>query len=147
MTHADRKWAAQRAVHACRRRVAGLEDEATWRAFLDHVTGGQTSVRSMTMAELGRVIDALHARGAPASRPRLDEPQLRMARGLWITLHQAGAVRNGSDAALDAFVRRVTGVGQLTWCGPDQANKVIEALKDWCRRKGLAPQPAADPPR
>lgn len=96
----------------------------------------------MTLAELGRVLDALHARGAPAHRPRLAEAQLRMARGLWIELHKARAVRNGSDAALDAFVRRLTRVGRLEWCGSDQANTVIEALKDWSARVGAAP-PAA----
>lgn len=137
MTHADKRWGLQRAVHACRRKVAGLEDDGAWRAFLARTTGGADSIASMTMPELGRVIDALHEVGAPRTRPRLEEAQLRMVRGLWIELHKAGVVRNGSDAALDAFVTRCTKVGRLSWCGPDQANQVIEALKDWSRRKGV----------
>lgn len=132
----EKQTALIRAVQACRRKVAGLEDEETWRAMLMRLTGNN-SLRRMNVQLLGKVLDELHRMGAPQTRPRLAEPQLRMARGLWITLYQAGAVRNPADAALDAFVRRVTKVGRLEWCGPDQANKVIEGLKDWCRRKGI----------
>lgn len=138
MTYGAKQWAARRAVHASRRQVPGLEEDHVWRAFLGNVTGGQTSVSAMTLPECGKVLDALRARGARSTRPRLDEAQLRMARGLWIELHKAGVVRNGSDAALDKFAHRQTKAGRLEWCGPDQANKVIEALKDWSKRAGVA---------
>jgi hypothetical protein len=142
MTKAEKRWGLQKAVHACRRKVAGLEDEAAWRGFLARATAtatapGVDSVRDMTMQQMVLVVEALHAAGAPKARAKLAEAHLRMARGLWIELHRAGVVKHGSDAALDAFVRRTTKVGCLAWCGPDQANKVIEALKDWSKRKGV----------
>lgn len=129
-----------RAIHACRRQVPGLESEDVWRATLFRLTC-VSSLRQMNLLSLGQVLDELHRLGAPHTRPRLAEPHLRMARGLWIELFKAGVVRNGSDAALDAFARRVTKVGRLEWCGPDQANKVIEALKDWARRAGVLVAP------
>lgn len=133
------------AIHACRRRVPGLEDEAAWRAFLARSGGGE-SLRAMDGTQLGRVIDALHRSGAPRRGSRLDEAQHRMAQGLWIELARAGAVRDGSDGALDAFVRRTTRVGRLAWCSGAQANQVIEALKAWTRRAGNAPATPAPGP-
>lgn len=125
------------AVHACRRAVVGLEDEAAWRAFLNRVAGGE-SLRAMDGRALGRVLDELHKAGAPrkagarAGRPALDDrQQVRMARGLWIELHDAGAVRDPSEAALEAFAKRVTRKARLAWCAPADLNKLIEALKDW----------------
>lgn len=122
------------AIHACRKQVAGLDDETTWRAFLARTVGTE-SLRAMTGPQLGRVLDALHEAGAPRrTRPRLPDPQQRMARGLWIDLHRAGAVRDGSDGALDAFVKRTVGVTTLAWCRGRDMVQVIEALKSWRAR-------------
>lgn len=126
------------AVHACRKQVEGLEDEATWRAFLGNVAG-RDSLREMDGRKLGLVLDALHKRGAPkrqgkaakTATPLDDRPQMKMARGLWIELHGAGAVRDPGEQALAAFAKRVTGKHQLAWCTARDLNKLIEALKDW----------------
>jgi phage gp16-like protein len=128
------------AIHASRRQVPGLEDEEAWRLFLLR-HADLSSLRSMDAKQLGRVLDALHGAGAPRRASRLDEAQHRMALGLWITLWKHGVVKNPTDGALDGFVRRVTRVGRLAWCSGDQANKVIEALKDWSRRSGITPAP------
>jgi len=59
---------------------------------------------------------------------------------LWITLHKAGAVKNGSDQALMKFVKRMTksetfpGKDHLRWCDSQDKFKIIEALKDWANR-------------
>lgn len=126
------------AVHACRKHVPGLEDEAVWRAFLVN-TAGRDSLREMDGRKLGRVLDALHQRGAPKRQgkgaktvtPLDDRPQVKMARGLWIELHKAGAVRDPSEQALVNFAKRVTGKHRLEWCTPRDLNKLVEALKDW----------------
>jgi hypothetical protein len=128
------------AIHACRKRVAGLEDEATWRAFLQTTTGCD-SLRAMDGRKLGRVLDALHARGAPrmsargAGRAQLpQDDQSRKARALWLALAEAGALADRREAALDAFVRRVTGRDSLRFCGPAEKMRVIEGLKAWLAR-------------
>lgn len=136
------------AVHACRKQVAGLDHDDAWRDFLRRVAGAD-SLRAMDGRALGRVLDELHKAGAPRKagtgaglarasrdgRPALDDrPQVRKARALWIELAKAGAVRDGSEAALEAFAKRVTGKARLAWCRPADLNKLIEALKDWQAR-------------
>lgn len=123
-----------KAVQACRRQVAGLDDDAAWRAFLGRAAGGQTSLRAMGYRELGKVLDALHAAGAPRpgggpSRSRYaDDQQMRMIRGLWIECADVGVVKNRAEEALNAFVKRQTGqeIGALS---AGKARAVIEALK------------------
>lgn len=132
------------AIQACRRKVAGLEEDIAWRAFLARTANGETSLRAMGARDLGRVLDALHAAGAPrpgggASRSRYtDDQQLRMMRGLWIELHETGRVTNPSEEALGAFIRRQTrqDMGALS---AEDARRVIEALKAMLKR----PAPAA----
>lgn len=131
-----------RAIHACRRRVAGLEDEAAWRAFLAQAVGTD-SLRRMSGPELGRVLDALHQRGAPrapakgagrAAIPR--DPQASKIRALWIELGRAGAIEDSSERALDAWVLRQCGVASLRWADGGQKVRLVEALKAWARRVG-----------
>jgi phage gp16-like protein len=129
-----------RAVYACRRQVDSLEDDDAWRTFIERVTG-KRSLKEMTGAELGKIVDALHASGAPRLRPkdftgrrRADSDQARMIRGLWLELHHLGAVEDPSEAAIAKFVRRQTGNDALAWIDSIGANKVIEALKAWVAR-------------
>ncbi len=131
------------AIQACRRKVDGLEDDITWRAWLAKVTSGETSLRAMGGRDLGRVLDALHAAGAPRpgggshrSRYTNDE-QMRMMRGLWIELHETGRVTNPSEEALGAFIRRQTKQDMGSLSAADAA-RVIEALKAMLKRPAPA---------
>lgn len=132
-----------RAIQACRRQVAGLEEEGAWRGFLER-HAGKRGLREMSGAELGKVLDALHASGAPRRGPKRtdDDPQLRMIRGLWLELADLGAVRSREETAIAGFVARQTGVEALQWLDSHGANKVIEALKRW--RDRVAAQLASD---
>ena len=38
--------------------------------------------------------------------PKLDNPQQRKVQALWITMAKAGKIRNGSDPALQKYVKR-----------------------------------------
>lgn len=133
-----------KAVQVCRRQVAGLDEDEAWRAFLARAAGGQTSLRAMGYRDLGKVLDALHAAGAPrrdggASRTRYaDDLQMRMIRGLWIEAAEAGVVKNRAEEALAAFIRRQTGqdLGALS---AGKARAVIEALKGMLKRGAKAP--------
>lgn len=80
------------------------------------------------------------AKPGKTSRPLADDPQSKMMRGLWIELHQLGAVRDPSEAALAAFAKRHTKVDDLSWASGKKASKVIEALKDWRARTLLKNQ-------
>jgi len=136
------------AIHACRKKVVGLDDEESWRGFLERTTG-KRSLRAMNGSELGKVLDALHAAGAPrkagkgARRRKLaDGEQAKMIRGLWLELYGLGAVDKADEAAIAAFVKRQAGVDALDWLAPAEANKVIEGLKAMRRR---AVERLADP--
>ncbi|SNS43805.1 Mu-like prophage protein gp16, partial [Tistlia consotensis] len=105
----------------------------SYRALLQRLTG-KTSAAELTPAQLGRVIEELDRLGAYRRQQRAARsyptPQARMARGLWIELHRMGVVRNRTDQALDAFVRKLAGVDSARWLtDPAEAGKVIEALK------------------
>lgn len=128
-----------KAIQACRRQVAGLDDDTAWRDWLDKVAGGR-SLSAMTGPQLGRVLDGLHAAGAPKrapSRPAgsryADTQQMRMIRGLWAELAGMEAIRDPSEQALGAFILRQTRQ-QMGYLSPANAAKVVEALKAMRRR-------------
>ncbi|MFC5372872.1 gp16 family protein [Brevundimonas faecalis] len=122
-------------------------DEDTYRAMLARLTG-QTSASACTDAQLGRVLDELKAKGwapkviaggrkAPRAKPAAaDQAVAKKARALWISLHQLGAVRDPSEAALEAFARRQLGVERLRWAVASEAYSLIEALKKMAERAG-----------
>jgi len=69
--------------------------------------------------------------------------QSKKIQALWITLYQAGKVRDGSDKALMVFCKGMTagkgrpGKEHLKFCDSQDKWKIIEALKDWATREGV----------
>jgi len=120
----------------------GLTEDA-YRDVLRTQTG-KDSAAKLTDNQATRVLRYFESRGwkpkAQRSLPGLTLPrdgQSRKIQALWITMHKAGKVRNSSDKALLAMVKRVTGVDTLEWCTDAQKSAVIEALKDWAKREGV----------
>lgn len=125
------------AIQVSRRHVAGLAEDDTWRAWLQREIG-KDSLRAMSARELARTLDKVRKQGGrPSAGPQAsryaDDDQHRMMRGLWIELADMGVVRDRSETALDAYIRRMSGqeLGALT---PSAANKMIEGLKAMRRR-------------
>jgi phage gp16-like protein len=120
-------------------------DDAEYRAILERKTG-KTSSKGMSMSELEAVMEHMRtigfedrSSGRPASKAQAvklaDDPQSKLIRHYWLKLRDmAGGVRNGSELALAAYVKRQTGVERLEWLTTHQAAKVIEALKRWVKR-------------
>lgn len=121
-------------------------DDETYRAILGGY-GVKTSTKlSISKADdlIGDLTKKASAAGvwenrkpaakAKAARKLADDDQSRMIRGIWIELHQLGAVRDPSETALASYVRRMTGVQALQWLDVKQAQTVIEALKKWRKR-------------
>ncbi|WP_040728243.1 gp16 family protein [Thiomicrorhabdus sp. Kp2] len=57
-------------------------------------------------------------------------------RALWIELHNLGIVKDKSEAALMAYIKRMT-QGKFEapqFCDQDTASRIIESLKQWKRR-------------
>ncbi|MFQ5776338.1 MAG: phage protein GemA/Gp16 family protein, partial [Kiloniellaceae bacterium] len=152
---ADRRRRELGLIHAGAKAL-GL-DEPAYRAMLEHLTG-KTSARDLDAAERAAVIEHLRANGFRAQdHKRLGNvvakkvaelkqagatPQQALIQSLWDELVRLGAMRYGIHARLDTFLHRMgCPVSHPRFLTPAQANKVIEALKDWRRRvrraKGL----------
>ena len=100
---------------------------------------GKRSTRQCTDAELGKVVDAMKAKGwrpgrKGKKRPGSGKPYVRKIFAMWGALGRAGQLRNNKREALIAFVKRMTGIDDPEWLDPAQAGVVIEALKSWQSR-------------
>lgn len=132
--HARRDGLAK--IHIAKKQL-GLDDE-TYRAML------WTIARVRSAADLDftgrqRVLHHLRKRGfqgkpgaQPAPAPM--DAQVAKIRALWIELRDQGGITDGSEKALQAFVRRQTGVDALAWLSTGEASDVIESLKKWLAR-------------
>ncbi len=125
---------ALKAVHACRRQVAALKEDDTWRAFLENVTG-KRSTRAMSDAELGLVIDRLRHNGAKAKDKPNNKAYLRKIFAIWSEMCRLEIPVNPTRDALRAFVHNMTGVDDPNWLSLVQSQKVVEGLKAWRSRE------------
>jgi len=136
-----------RLVHVAKRDLA-LDDE-TYRAMLMAVTG-EASSADLSVPQLERILAHMKKSGftvrhkTPKDRPResahppgglsrsiAQDAQSKKIRALWLSLHDMGAVRDCSEAALGAYVKRITRCDALQWLDGEQASRVIETLKKW----------------
>jgi len=146
----DKRQPLIRLIHVAKRDLA-LDDD-TYRAMLMAATGKDSSA-NLSVPQLERVLAHMKKSGftvrhkARADRPRdsrhatgtlsrsiAQDAQSRKIRALWLSLHEMGAVRDASEAALGAYVRRITSIDALKWISADQASHVIETLKKWQAR-------------
>lgn len=149
----DRRNQLIRLIHVAKR-DRGLADDV-YRGILERATG-KSSCGDMSVSELDLVMRALKASGfrvkkTPSKKPRhagagkTREGQAALITALWIDLFQLGAITDKSDEALDAFVKRQTGIDRMAWLPPRKAHSVIEALKSWCARYGFVLPVELDP--
>lgn len=138
---ADSRVKLLRAVRAAANRI-GIEDDD--RKALQKELTGKASLADMTPAELGKMLDHFNrddkGRGLGGSQTR---PHISKVRALWWTLYWLNEVDSPNDKALDAFVRRQTGIAALRFLDHRNAPSVIEALKRMAERAGVN-WPAAD---
>jgi phage gp16-like protein len=138
----NRRKAELAKIHLAKKRL-GLDDE-TYRAIVARVCGGKTSAGDLDESERGKLLDEfkrfgfIEAGSYTTSIADFDdrEPQARLIRCLWADLKAFGALRDPSEEALADFIRRATKVDSIRWLTAQQANVVIESLKQWKRRIG-----------
>lgn len=128
-------------------------DDSAYRDMLWSVA----RVRSAGELDAGgraKVIEHLQGCGwkdnrSPARRraPATTTLQAEKIRHLWQLLHQAGAVKDGSERALRAYTQHQSkpyhpkrfGYSAPELLPAPVAQRVIEHLKHWCRRLGIEP--------
>ncbi|CUW41118.1 putative Mu-like prophage protein gp16 [Magnetospirillum sp. XM-1] len=135
MTATPARRALNAAVHAAAK-ANGLDDDA-YRDMLE-VQTGKRSAKDCTDAQLRQVLDHLNGVGrAPAPANAARSPHAKLARALWISLHNLGEVSDPRESALRQFVQRQHGVTDLRFVRADQAAPVIEGLRAWATRAGV----------
>ncbi|MND24097.1 hypothetical protein D3C80_145120 [compost metagenome] len=123
-------------------------DEEDYRALLESVTGAR-SAKGLKAAQLEAVVTAMKGLGfkvkggasgrrSPPSSAKVQAPEVRKVRAIWITMYNDGFVRDGSDDALGSYIKRMTansnggaGINRAEWLTSAQAERVLEALKKW----------------
>jgi phage gp16-like protein len=128
------------AIHV-KKKALGLDDD-TYRALLERVTG-KRSAGDMSLAEQLQVVSEMNRQGAAAapaakaSRRGLEGPFAKKLQALWIAGWNLGLIRNRDDAALTAFVERMTGISSTRFLvDAADGRQAIEALKKWLEREG-----------
>lgn len=101
--------------------------------------GGKYSATTMNIQELEAALGRLKALGFKVKKGRSNEtwrgPRVAKLNAMWCALADGGHVRNRSQHAMETFCRkRVPGLTRLQWATSEQLNKVVEELKQWCRR-------------
>lgn len=120
------------------KQIFGTDEDAR-RAFLEETTG-KRSTKDLTADERRTVLETLRKNGFARTRERVridpdgDTPQVQMIKQLWLTLCQKGAAKSDEMVALNAWIKRQTGVDHVRWLTPEQASRAIEMLKAWLGR-------------
>lgn len=137
MTTKDSKPRLIQLIHIAKSQL-GMDDD-TYRNMLKQLTQ-KDSTKLLTVGQLNRVITHLQGLGfkiqtknkQPA--PKTFDPQSKKIRALWLELHRLGHIQDSSEAALAAYVKRMTSIESLAWLSTAQASQVIETLKNWLSR-------------
>ena len=98
------------------------------------------SCKELTFNQAGALIEELQSKGFVLVGARRavplqessrtgNEPQDLKIRAMWLSLYDCGIVRDPSERAMLAFVKRQTGLDALPWCSVAEKSNVIEALK------------------
>ncbi|MBW4648930.1 MAG: regulatory protein GemA [Kastovskya adunca ATA6-11-RM4] len=123
-------------IHVAKKQLK-LSEEA-YRAFLQGVVGA-SSCKDLDISGLNAVLNAFKAKGfktrlSPASSHKPRKDQTDKIRALWIELHNAGKTEDGSEPALNVWIKRMTGIERLEWTNKKQRIVLIESLKKWLER-------------
>jgi len=142
MTEARR---LQKLIHVGCREL-GIDRDT--RQDLQLVACGKSSMSDMNAADLGKVVDALKARGfAPSKggkRPQASRADVRFCHVLWRLLVKAGEAREPGATGLNKFIRSQF---ENTWghvpididtmTDWKEIDQIVQALKAWCGRAGV----------
>ena len=125
-------------IHIAKKDLGLSDDE--YRDILYRVTKKRSSSK-MTFGQLESVIRELKTLGWKNAAPKKEfrktsNSGIRKIYALWGELQSLGAVTSGDKTALDAFVKKHTGVDSAQWLDVPTAQRVIEILKQWLKRIG-----------
>lgn len=164
-TYAEQRRSLTTRIHLAKNQL-GM-DEDSYRANLAHYGKGKKSCSDMSVPELEAVLAAFVKLGfkpvkkavkgrlspSTASGPKDERSAIR---ALWIFMHRAEFIQDGSETALNDWVQRMTakanggtGIAEVQWLQGEDAAKTLNSLKRWARRclfedlkkRGYQPEP------
>uniref|UniRef100_UPI0035BC7AEB gp16 family protein n=1 Tax=Daeguia caeni TaxID=439612 RepID=UPI0035BC7AEB len=101
-------------IHIAKQQL--MIDEMSYRTLLERISG-KKSAKALTVSELEKVLHELKQKGFKVRSNRKHSPSTQRGRvksniahkirALWIQMHRDNIVRDGSEAALNQFVRGV----------------------------------------
>jgi phage gp16-like protein len=125
-------------IHVGKKELGISDDD--YRAML-HGATAKSSCADMAVPELDAVLSAMRrlgfrnpARVSPQEKGLASWRQLEYIKGMW-----AKCARNKNDAALLAFVKRITGADALRKLDMESARAVIHALRGMMAAAGFDP--------
>lgn len=128
-------------IHVGKKQL-GLDDDL-YREVLESTTGKNSS-KLLTVQQLEAVLDRMkqlgftvEAKEKTGVKNLADDAQSRLIRHLWLQLHEAGQIRNGSEQALAKFVENRVHVSALQFLCSHHADMIINHLREWCKRCGI----------
>jgi phage gp16-like protein len=126
-------------IHVAKRQLFGGDEEAYRAALM--IAVDKRSLKVMHVVELARVVEHFKtlgfkpAPGKSSKRKTLDSrPMARKLRALWINMGLDGIIRDRSEDALAAWVKKMTGLDALQFCSEGQLSILIAAAKKWRER-------------
>ena len=136
-----RRAALIKLIHVARRELgqkSGLDDLA-YRDIL-RMVGKSESLAAMTVPNMELVLAHMKSKGfkvrpKAGDRPQTINPDASKVRALWLFLHALGEVRDPSEKALAAYVKRIAKVDDLRWAHGRVVDTLIETLKKWAMRR------------
>ncbi len=127
-------------------RLSGLDDLA-YRDIL-RIVGKSESLAAMTVPNMELVLAHMKSKGfvvrpKTGDRRQTINPDASKVRALWLFLHALDEVRDPSEKALAAYVKRIAKVDDLRWARGDAVTALIETMKKWAMRRALPAAVAA----
>lgn len=114
-------------------------DDDQYRDIVRRITGKDSAAQCL-YSQLVDLINEFKALGWKTSKKKAfrctTSGRIKKIYALWGELQTAGAVQSTDKTALDAFVKKYTGIDSVQWLLPAQQQKIIEILKQWIKRIG-----------
>ena len=114
-------------------------DDDQYRDIVRRITG-KDSAAKCRYSQLVDLINEFKVLGWKTPHKKSFRPTKQSAikkiYALWGELQKLGAVQTTDKTALDAFVKKYTGIDNVQWLLPFQQQKIIEILKQWIKRLG-----------
>ncbi len=119
-------------------------DDDLYRDVMSQIVGATSAAdlddkgRAKLLAHMQARKDAQDGKPARPARTPLDATGRKLW-SLWMQAADEGLVKARTMAALNAWIKRQTGVERIEWLGAKgQADLAIESLKLWVARGGVA---------